>query len=383
MYKNIAKAGKLMTKTAIVTLAVLSLVASGITGGGGGDGGGGDGGGGDGGGGDGGGTGNGDPVVVGSPLILVNPDAAKGTYSESSGYKNVAANLTFRANSAFFNNGSYVKVQGHELKAAYGKSETSSNNVASAYTKNAGAFTGILSSATQFITLDEAAKTLSGAEITQLNNLRTDIANIGTKPTLAQQAVLKTKLEELAALISYGGLQVSLRSLPSGNGFYGLFANNDSGDFKQLSGVYAFADGKSLANYGTVQGGGGTNVYHSKFNGAAAISGIQFIGLKGDGDVTANFATQQLSASFAVSNEDNNETGTITFNGGMSANVDGKTGLIFNTNGAAYAKTSGQLGDMTGGIAEATLVQDGNSILGSVNITSGGNAVVGGFGGDK
>lgn len=373
-----------LMKMVIVGLSVVSLIASGSPSGGGSSGGGTTGGGSGGGG----NTGNGLPTVIGSPLVLVNPSQALGSFTESTDGKNVSANLTFRANSAFFANNSYSKVQGHELKAKFGHTETGN---AASFVKNAGAFTGILSSATLFITLDEAAKTLSVTELNQLSSLRFDISTlenfIETQPANAQilfwKQSLKNKLQEIASLISYGGLQVSLRSLASGNGFYGLFVNNDNGDYKQISGIYAVANGKSTANYASVQAGGGTSVYNGKFSGAAVISGIQLIDLKGTGTVSANFSSQTLSANFALSNQANTETGNIAFSGSMGANASGKTGMIFDSNAATYTRTAGQLNSMIGGKAEVALIDSGNSILGSVNFTSGGNALVGGFGGDK
>lgn len=385
----------MLLKFGVVGLAFASLVASGTvsvstvdgTGGGGTTGGGTTGGGDTGGAGSGGGTGAGTPDVVGSALTLVNPSAALGTYTEDASKTNVSANLTFRANSAFFADGAYSKVQGHEVKAAYGKTEVASGGAATSYVKKAGEFSGILTSSTKSATLSQVAATLSTAQLATLNTLRTDIKaleiDIKANPTDVKKNSLKTKLEELATLISYDGLQVSLRPLVSGNGFYGLFVNNNSGDYSQLSGIYSIATGKSIANYATLQGAGGTTTYNSKFSGAAAISGIQLIDLKGSGSVSANFDSQTMTGNFAVSNETNTETGNIAFNGSMSANAGGINGLVFNGSGATYTKTKGKLTNMTGGTAEAVLIDGGNSILGSVSITNGGNAVVGAFGGDK
>lgn len=384
------KTKQILLKSGVMGLAFVTLVASsGVTvttgGGGGTTGGGGTGTGGGAGGG--GGTGSGTPVVVGVPLALINPSAALGTYTEDANKTNVAANLTFRANSAFFANGAYGKVQGHEVKAVYGKTEAATGSTATSYVKKAGEFSGILTSTTHHTTLSQAAATLSAAQLTTLNTLRTDIKaleiDIKANPTDVKKNSLKTKLEELATLISYDGLQVSLRPLASGNGFYGLFVNNDGGDYKQLSGVYSMASGKATANYATLQAAGGTTAYNSKFSGAGAISGIQLIDLKGTGTVSANFDAQTMTGNFAVSNETNTEAGNIAFSGAMSANAGGINGLVFNSTGATYTKTKGVLTNMSGGSAEAALIEGGNSIMGSVSITSGGNAVVGAFGGDK
>ncbi|PCI87809.1 MAG: hypothetical protein COB24_05155 [Hyphomicrobiales bacterium] len=379
-----ARAKQMLLKLGVVGLAFASLVASGATTGTGtntgtdvvdtGDS-------------AGSGTGAGASDGVEVALILLNPSATLGTYTEDASNTNVSANLTFRANSAFFSDGAYSKVQGHEVKVAYGKTEVKAGDTTTSYVKKAGEFSGILTSATVQTTLSQAVATLSASQLSTLNTLRTDIKaleiDIKANPTDVKKSSLKTKLEELADLISYDGLQISLRSLVSGNGFYGLFVNEDNGDYKQLSGIYAMATGKSIANYATLQSGGGTTAYNSKFSGAAAIAGIQLIDLKGSGTVSADFSAQTLTGSFAVSNETNTEAGSIAFSGAMSANAGGVNGLVFNSTGATYTTTKGLLSDMTGGSAEAALVDGGESILGSVNITGGGNAVVGAFGGDK
>ncbi|MGL1922212.1 MAG: hypothetical protein OCD03_14395 [Hyphomicrobiales bacterium] len=376
-----------LLKMTIIGLSTVSLLASGGTSGGGGT----DGGTGTGGGGTSGGTTSGGVTVTGTPLALVNPNKALGSYTESGNKKEVSAELTFRANSAFLNNNTYSQVSGHKLTAKFGHTEAGNISV---YLINASEFSGILTSTTAAKTRTEGFRNLSSAELNQLKVLRIDIAalenDITTKPGDAQigtwKQSLKGKLEALASLISYEGLQVSLRELASGNGFYGLFVNVENGEYKQLSGIYALANGKTVANYATLQGAGGTSEYASKFSGAAVLGGIQLIDLKGNGTVSANFSSQTLTGNFAVSNEANTETGTIAFSGGMSANAGGKTGLVFNTNNASFTNTSGTISTMSGGNAEAALVDGGNSILGSVNITNntnGGNAIVGGFGGDK
>ncbi len=320
-------------------------------------------------------------------LELIDANQTAGTYVNPNN-KIVSANLTFRASSAFLANGVYTKVNGYKITAAYGKTEV--GEPVTSYVKNAGNFDGILTSTanapTNFVTLVE---TFTTAQLGSLNSLRGDIntleAELNSPPAGTSNAQigawkveLKDKYASLSTLVSYGGLQTSVRALPNGNGFYGLFVNKSGSDYRQISGVYAKADGVSNVDYSSLSSSD-SGTYTGNFKGGAVVNG-QLIDLVGLGSINANFSTNVLSGAFNLSNSSNTETGNLTVGGTMAAN---SSGSILNNNGATYTAVTGQLSSMTGGYTEAAVFDGGSSILGSVNFTNGSQALVGGFGVEK
>ena len=215
-------------KKIFVIIGVLSLAACQTTGGGGGGGGG--------------STGN----YAASALNFIDPSQTSGSYSADTGNLNISANITFRASTAFLNGASYAKVGGHEMVTTFSKAETGTGGVADTYIKGEGNFSGILTGLAASSTYTDAAITFSTAQLSELNTLRTDIVDLANDisnfPGHANiniwKASLNTKLGELKALVSYGDLQLTFDLMASGNGYYGTFANEQNGEFTQISGIW-------------------------------------------------------------------------------------------------------------------------------------------------
>ena len=321
-----------------------------------------------------------------STLAVVDANKTSGTYTSSIDNKVVSANLTFRASTAYLNGGSYVKVNGHEVKTSYGKTEVGTPTNVTSFVKNAGAFEGILSSPTVSGSLTTLEATFTSGQRTTLDGLRASISTLETQilgggtPTQlgAWKVELRGKYEALATLVSYGDLQVSVRSIASGKAYYGLFINKESGNYKQISAIYAKADGVADVDYATLVGTPNAT-YNSKFKGAA-VANNKLTDLTGSGVISANFSTNALNGNFNLSNKTNRETGSLAISGTMGANTNGV--VMSNTN-ATYTKTTGELNSMTGGYTEAALFDGGNVIAGSVNFTNGDQALVGAFAGEK